>query len=72
MNPSFIFREIRRYNQAQRQETKDAALIAIGLHAEILDKKHIALRDLLPEERSRIIYFLEQFLQQQGLKVAIE
>lgn len=72
MNPNFVFREIRRYNQAQSQKSKDAALVAIGLHAEILEKKDIALRDLLPEERNRIIYFLKQFLQQQGLEVALK
>lgn len=72
MNNSFIFQEIRKYNQATDQRRKDLALSAIGLHAGLLEKKHIALRDLTFEERSRVIYFLEQFLKQQKLEVAIK
>jgi hypothetical protein len=72
MNESFIFQQIRKYNSAQRQSLKDAALTAVGIHAGLLVKSRIVMRELTPEERNRVLCFLRQFVQGQGLEISIE
>lgn len=71
MNKQFLFNQIRKYNRATRQTLKDSALSAAGIHAGLLPKAKTLLRELSPEERSRIIYFLRQFCASQGLDVEI-
>lgn len=72
MNETFIFRQIRKYNSSQRQSLKDAALTAVGIHAGLLVKSRVVMRELTSEERNRVLYFLRQFVQDQGVEVAIE
>ncbi len=72
MRESFILNQIRKYNQARRQSLKDAALTAVGIHVGLIKKKQIIMRELLPEERSRILYFLREFLKRQGLEVVLD
>jgi hypothetical protein len=71
INPSFVFNQIRKYNKSRRQTLKDAALTAVGIHVGLLEKKSVIIRDLTQEERDHVLYYLQQFLQSQGLKVTI-
>jgi hypothetical protein len=50
---------------------KDAALTAVGIHAGLLVKSRVVMRELTPEEKNRVLYFLRQFVQSQGVEVAI-
>ncbi|MEP0799052.1 hypothetical protein [Funiculus sociatus] len=72
INPGFIFNQIRRYNQARKQTYKDAALVAVGIHVGLLEKKNIVLRDLSEEQRRMMIYFLQQFCCNEGVNVTIK
>jgi hypothetical protein len=72
INPSFVFNQIRKYNKSRRQTLKDAALTAVGIHVGLLEKKNVIIRDLTQEERDRVLYYLRQFLQNQGLTVTIQ
>jgi hypothetical protein len=71
MNQSFLFNQIRKYNKAQRQSLKNKALVAIGIHSELLSKE-VATRDLTADECSRVVYFMRQFCESQGVSVTIK
>ena len=69
MNSKFITNQIRKYTRLRRVASKDAVLTAIGIHAGLLEKKRVILRSLTPAERERVLYFMQQFAQRQGLTV---
>lgn len=71
IDPMFIFNQIRKYNQARSQKPKDAALVAVGIHVGLLEKKNIALRPLTREQREMMRYFLRQFCTSQGVNATI-
>lgn len=71
INESFVFNAIRKFNRAKRQTLKDAVLVSVGIHAGLMERE-AASRDLMPEERQRVIRFLRQFLKDQGVKVEIK
>lgn len=72
INPNFLFNQIRKYNKSRRQTLKDAALTAVGIHVGLLEKKNVIIRDLTPEERDRVLCYLRQFVEAEGLKVTIQ
>ena len=72
LNENFLFKSIRKYNQAQRQTQKDAVLNAVGVHAGLLAKSRNPLPLLEQEERDRVLNFLKQFLAEQGVEASIK
>jgi len=72
VNKSFVFNQIRRYNSVKTQLHQDAALTAVGIHVGLLEKKKVVFRTLTREERQRVINFLRQFLQDQGVEAEIK
>lgn len=74
INSDYILNSIAKYNRSNRRTQQDAVLHAVGLHTGLLKKKK---NQRLPivlsgEERDRVLYFLRQFLTQQGLEVALK
>jgi hypothetical protein len=47
-------------------------LTAVGIHAGLLEKKKLVFRTLTREERQRVVYFLRQFLRDQGVEAQIK
>ena len=72
MNNSFVFNQIRRYNSVKTKLHQDAALTAVGIHVGLLEKKKLVFRTLTREERQRVVYFLRQFLRDQGVEAQIK
>jgi hypothetical protein len=72
MNESFIFNSIHKYNRATRQSQKDVLLYKMGVHAGLIEKRRSLLPELSSEERSRVIYFVNQFLKSHNFKVLVE
>lgn len=71
LNEAFIIRQIRKYNSVKCHLHQDRALTAIGIHAGLLKKKKVALRELTNEERLRVLYFVRQFLVERGMPVVV-
>lgn len=71
LNEAFIIRQIRKYNSVKRHLHQDRALTAIGIHAGLLKKKKVVLRELTNEERLRVLYFVRQFLVERGMPVVV-
>lgn len=70
---NFLFQQIRKYNRGRRQSYRDAALYAVGRHTGLIqEKRRSPLIELSPNERNRVLYFLRQFLEQQGLEVLLK
>jgi hypothetical protein len=72
INESFVFNQIRKFNQARRQTQKDVVLHAVGVHAGLVKVQRTPLPTLTPEERQRVLYFLRQFCEQQGVEVLLK
>ncbi|MBD1899248.1 hypothetical protein NDI44_08590 [Trichocoleus sp. DQ-A3] len=68
IDQNLIFNQIRKYNQAQSQTRKAAALKQVGVHVGLLNKEK---RDLTNEQRQMMIYFLNQFCAYQGVPLVI-
>ncbi len=71
IDESFVWGQIRKYNQARRQIYKDKALAAVGIHTGLLKSPAKIFPELTEEERSRILYFLRQFLADKGVQVEL-
>lgn len=67
MNHTFVTNQIRKYTKAKRQSLKNSALIAIGVHVELLKKEDIFERVPTEAEFQRVIYFMRQFCLEQKL-----
>ena len=67
MNESFLFNSIHKYNRATRQTQRDGVLHAVGVHAALIQKRRSLLPELTQQERDRVLAFLRDFLQDQGL-----
>lgn len=67
MNQTFITNQIRKYTKAKRQSLKNSALIAIGVHVELLRKEDIFERIPTDAEFQRVLYFVRQFCLAQNL-----
>ncbi len=72
INQSLIFNQIRKYNQVRRQTQKDVALHIVGVHVGLLEVQRTPLPTLKEEERQRVLYFLKQFCEQQGVQVLLK
>lgn len=72
LNEDFLFKSIRKYNQVRRQTQKDVVLNAVGIHAGLLPRSRNPLPELSQEERDRVLYFLKEFLLQQGIEASIK
>lgn len=72
INESFVFNQIRKYNQARRQIYKDKALLSVGIHAGLLKKQSAIAPELSQPERDRVLYFLRQFASSAGCPVEIK
>lgn len=72
INPGFIFNQIRRYNLARKQTYKDAALVTVGIHVGLLERKNIVFAPLSEEQRRMMIYFLQQFCRNEGVDIIIK
>jgi hypothetical protein len=70
LDSSFLFNQIRAYNQALKPKLKDKILAAIGIYAGLIPKS-AALRELSADERQTCHFFLTEFCQYQGLEVRI-
>lgn len=73
INSDYLLNSVVKYNKSNRRIQQDAVLHAVGLHIGLLTKKK---NQRLPivlsgEERDRVLYFLRQFLTQQGLEVKV-
>ncbi|AFZ22363.1 hypothetical protein [Allocoleopsis franciscana] len=71
INHSFVFDQIRKYNQTRRQLYRDKALLAVGIHVGLLKKSNAIAPELSNEERQRVLYFLLQFLKSEGCNVKL-
>ena len=71
LNEAFLIRQIRKYNSVKRQMHQDKALTAIGLHAGLLDKKRVVMRELTQEERTQVLCFVREFLTSRGMPVVV-
>jgi hypothetical protein len=72
MNESFLFNSIHKYNRATRQSQKDVLLYKIGVQAGLIEKRRSLIPELSTEERSQVIYFVNQFLKSHNFKVSID
>lgn len=72
LNQSFILEHIRKYNQARRQLYRDNALLAIGIHAGLLQKRVAIASELTQQERDRVLYFCRQFLKSNAIQAEIK
>jgi hypothetical protein len=72
IDQSFVFNQIRKYNQASRQVYRDKALLAIGTHTGLLKKSKALVPELNQAERRRVLYFARQFLKANKCQAEIE
>lgn len=66
LNSVFIKKLLSKYNAATRQMHRDRCLLAIGVHAGIVNPKRSIVPSLSQEERYRVLYFLRQYCDSQG------
>lgn len=71
IDENLIFNQIRKYNQARRIIYKDQALLRVGIHVGLLKRRMSVTPELTQEERDRVLYFLRQFVTNQGCEVEI-
>ncbi len=71
IDESFLWSQIRKYNQARRQIYKDKVLLAVGVHTGLLTAQKKFFPELTEEERNRILYFLRQFLADKCVQVEL-
>jgi hypothetical protein len=67
MNPSFLFKSIRKYNIARRRTQKDVVLHAVGVHCKLIEAQRSPLPTLSEAERTVVLNFLREFLRSQNL-----
>lgn len=72
LNQSFILSQVRKYNQAVRQLYRDNALLAIGIHTGLLQKRVAIASELTQVERDRVLYFCRQFLKSNHIQAEIK
>jgi len=74
INTDYIFNSIAKLNRSNRRVQKDAVLHVVGIHTGLLKKKKNQRLPVIlsTEERDRVLYFLRQFLTQQGLEVRVK
>lgn len=72
VNNTFVFAQIRKYNQASRQIYKDRALLAIGVHVGLISRFKAIAPGLSDEERRRILYFIDRFLTSQEIAIELK
>jgi hypothetical protein len=72
MNQSFLFKSIRKYNQARRQTQKDAILHAVGVHLQLLQMQRSPLPTLNDDERQLVLEKLREFLKTQELEILLK
>jgi hypothetical protein len=68
MNPTFLFKSIRKYNVARRRTQKDVILHAVGVHCKLLENKRSPLPTLSEAEREVVLNFLRDFLRSENLE----
>jgi hypothetical protein len=73
-NSDFILNSIAKLNRSNRRVQKDSVLHGVGLHVGLLKKKKNQRLPVIlkQEERDRVVYFLRQFLVNQGLDVQVK
>jgi hypothetical protein len=72
LDENFLFRQIRKYNQAVRQTNKDVILRAIGIHAGFFKPTRSFLPTLSDEQRKLVLYFIRLFLASHSLDVKVK
>lgn len=72
MNETFLFKSIRKYNQARRQTQKDAILHAVGVHLDLLQMQRSPLPTLSEEERQIVLEKLREFLKTHELDIFLK
>jgi hypothetical protein len=66
INKDYVFNAIRKYNKllkrpmARQQTYLDAVLSAVGIHAGLLPRSRAIAPSLKPEERHRVVCFLNR------------
>jgi hypothetical protein len=72
-NSDFVLNSIAKLNRSNRRVQKDSVLHGVGLHVGLLQKKKNQRLPIIltQEERDRVLYFLRQFLVNQGLDLQI-